>query len=168
MGERARERREREMDLMENGDASAPAETAEAEVEEEAEAPVPVMEEPAMEETPAPEPLAPVVNKLREFEEQRRSELAQQQQEESAKIDELRETAKSWLEEQAEQREKTLSSRKSSNREKEELEAHVPSSNAWEEVSSLVDLSLGAGEAEDNNRMREVILRMKHKVATTA
>ena len=57
------------------------AETAEAEVEEEAEAPVPVMEEPAMEETPAPEPLAPVVNKLREFEEQRRSELAQQQQE---------------------------------------------------------------------------------------
>ena len=87
---------------------------------------------------------------------------------ESAKIDELRATAKSWLEEQAEQREKTLSSRKSSNREKEELEAHVPSSNAWEEVSSLVDLSLGAGEAEDNNRMGEVILRMKHKVAATA
>ena len=84
------------------------------------------------------------------------------------KIDELRATAKSWLEEQAGQREKTLSSRMSSNREKEELEAHVPSSNAWEEVSSLVDLSLGAGEAEDNNRMREVILRMKHKVAATA
>ena len=57
---------------------------------------------------------------------------------------------------------------RSSNREKEELEAHVPSSNAWEEVSSLVDLSLGAGEAEDNNRMREVILRMKHKVSASA
>ena len=59
-----------------------------------------------------------------------------------------------------------LEGRKSTNREKEELEAHVPSDNAWEEVSTLVDLSVGAGEAEDNNRMREVILRMKHKVAT--
>ena len=45
--------------------------------------PPPVMEEPAMEDVPAPAP-APepvVVNKLREFEEQRRGELATQQQE---------------------------------------------------------------------------------------
>ena len=41
----------------------------------------------------------------------------------------------------------------------------MPSNNAWEEVSTLVDLSVGAGEAEDNNRMREAILRMKHKSA---
>ena len=54
---------------------------------------------------------------------------------------------------------------RSQNRQNEELEAHVPSNNAWEEVSTLVDLSVGAGEAEDNNRMREAILRMKHKSA---
>lgn len=44
----------------------------------------------------------------------------------------------------------------------------MPSSNAWEEVSTLVDLSVGAGEAEDNNRMRETILKMKHKSAGIA
>lgn len=58
--------------------------------------------------------------------------------------------------------------RRNQNRQNEELEAHVPSSNAWEEVSTLVDLSVGAGEAEDNNRMRETILKMKHKSAGIA
>jgi len=134
----------------------------------------PVMEAmPVMDETPAapvvvmeaPEE-APMVNKLAEFEEKRAAELVVQQQAEQEKIKEVREEAVKWLEEQSDARTSMLDSRKSSNREREELEAHVPSSNAWEEVSTLVDLSVGAGEAEDNNRMREVILRMKHKVAT--
>merc|ERR1711939_975753 len=101
---------------------------------------------PVMDETPAapvvvmeaPEE-APMVNKLAEFEEKRAAELVVQQQAEQEKIKEVREEAVKWLEEQSDARTSMLDSHKSSNREREELEAHVPSSNAWEEVSTLVD-----------------------------
>ena len=105
---------------------------------------------------------------FREFEQKRKEDLLKQQQEESAAIDELRAAAKEWLGSKSEQRSKMLEERKSSNREAEQLEAHVPSSNSWEEVATLVDLTVPVGEADDNNRMREVILRMKHKISVDA